>query len=316
MDLISNFLKSLWRFSVPGSIVTGVQQFAQHDYQNGTFGSFMKDWFGRFFGNTNLVDELDKNIDSVVASQTGSAPTEKDIWQAEREDTMHQRTVDDMVKAGVNPALMYGGSGSTVGSSAGNSNPSGIGDLLQLAMLPLQAQALKAQIGKTNAETHNINQRTRTEEEETKIRSVIAQYMPQMQEAQVNQLIAIVDDLYAGVALKESQTSLIHSQTEAQDFINQYLPQKLAAEIANISANTDKVDAERKYTIMKTAFEKIQKDFAEENHFLMSSSDSLQICVYIASLLGISTSDLTEATKQAKDRIKNVLEENPHYFDE
>lgn len=115
--------------------------------------------------------ELDASISNGVQSfwnkETGAGLTEaerqQNEWTAQREDSYFTRMVSDMQNAGLNTALMYGNgaSGPGVNTSAGGASSSGgISDLLQLAMLPLQIKATKAQIDKTKADTANVNANT------------------------------------------------------------------------------------------------------------------------------------------------------------
>lgn len=58
---------------------------------------------------TQKIGQLWNDLTGVTASQK---------WQASREDTAYQRTIEDMKKAGLNPYIMYGGSGASGRSSA------------------------------------------------------------------------------------------------------------------------------------------------------------------------------------------------------
>lgn len=108
---------------------------------------------GSFFGNISDIAKFARGegsgndtIDSWIHTMAGDAPNGLQLWQAEREDTTHQRTVADMQAAGLNPALMYGKGTSVDVSSAGSQAPSGISDILQLAMLPLEMKKAEADI--------------------------------------------------------------------------------------------------------------------------------------------------------------------------
>ena len=93
----------------------------------------------------------------------------------ELENTAFQRQVQDMQKAGVNPALMYGGvgssgagtpsasTGSAASGPAASGSPSGPADLhamSQLAMSGAQMRLLDAQTSLVNAQTHKVTSET------------------------------------------------------------------------------------------------------------------------------------------------------------
>lgn len=109
---------------------------------------------GSFFGNVQDIADIatgrgtgNSTVDSWIHTMAGDAPNGLQQWQANREDTAYQRSVSDMKAAGLNPAIMYGGSsGGPSASSAGGNAPSGISDLLQLAMLPFEMKKAEADI--------------------------------------------------------------------------------------------------------------------------------------------------------------------------
>ena len=80
-------------------------------------------------------------------------------FQQQMSDTSYQRGVSDMQKAGLNPALMYGGgaSGASTPSGAAATSVSpqqgmNMSDLMQIISLPLQMKQLNANVRKTEAE--------------------------------------------------------------------------------------------------------------------------------------------------------------------
>lgn len=126
----------------------------------------------RYFGNDSssiienasslLGDKVGNYLDSFLNKETQAGPTGVMLHQEERDDTAFQRQVADMQAAGLNPAMMFGGSPSpVVNTSAAAAPGAGISDLLQLAMLPLQMKSLQADIDKTKADTDNTKAQTK-----------------------------------------------------------------------------------------------------------------------------------------------------------
>lgn len=81
----------------------------------------------------------------------------------EREDTAYSRSISDMMSAGLNPAMLYGGSAGTLSSSAGNqlnSAPSlqalPAGSLAELAGFVINFKRMLSDINKNDAEVKNI----------------------------------------------------------------------------------------------------------------------------------------------------------------
>lgn len=273
---------------------------------------------GSFFGNISDIAKFARgegtgndSLDSWVHTMTGDAPNGLQLWQAGREDSAYQRAASDMSAAGLNPALMYGSGGPSV-SSAGSQSPTGISDLLQLAMLPLQMENLRAETKRILADAGNIEQRTRTEEQETALKALMVQWYPTLKETEVDKLIADIDEAYSNVNFRNVSADKVVSEKEAQDIINEYLPVKLDLQIKEIQANTNRASADAKLSLMRESFEKIQRDFAVSNKFLMSSSDSLMIVTYIASLLGLNTESITKFITEDVPKIVNETIENSH----
>lgn len=264
-------------------------------------------------GNDSLSDMM-RDVSEAGASYlntvTQQGPTGRDLWVAEREDTLNQRTVNDLTAAGLNSALMYGSSGNQPSINTSSSGAGvGISELLQLAMLPLQMKSLQADINKTNAEANNINQRTMTEEQETALKALMVQYYPEAKQAEIDNLIASLNVAYSQVNVNDSNASLIHSQDEAQQITNDYLTKRQEAELSKIAAEAGKVTEQEKFYKFHALFEQVQYQFAKDNGFLMSSSDTLMVAMYIANLLGLDTKKLQEFfTQDAPKMIRDVVE--------
>lgn len=81
--------------------------------------------FGRFFGDIFSPVESDRVFNSAEAQK------ERD-WQEEMSNSAYQRSVQDMKAAGLNPAMMYGGSGIQPASTPSGSAASNHGSASSL----------------------------------------------------------------------------------------------------------------------------------------------------------------------------------------
>lgn len=267
---------------------------------NGLFESI----FGTDFGN--LIQSL-----TAYFAKTGLTGEQKEMnaYTAGREDTYYQRMVKDMQSAGLNPAMMYGGSASGAGVNASASSNGGLSmsELIQLATLPKQLKMLDAQIDNTKSDTSlkdanaaNTIQRTLTEEQETKIRKIAADFGYELTSANLQIMLSTVDKIAADTGLSLSQQDLVNNQSEAQSIVNQYLDKRQQAELNQLAANAKHLDASAKLADAQSWMARIQAQFADDNGFLMSSNDMLNVATYIGSLLGVAKDDVAHIVQLPK----------------
>lgn len=303
----------------------------RHLFKATPFGpiSWIADLIRASGGDTKGLDTLG---DSMLGKYLGTNPTGQEQafmnfnaqqaqlnrdFEERMSSTTYQRTVQDMKLAGLNPALLLtGASGvSTPSGSTASASPSSVGsltDLFSLAMLPLQMAQMKANIDNTNANTRNTNARTMTEEQEAQLKALMVQYYPKATEAQIGEMVANMQSAYASAAKFESDADLIKTQDEAQKITNDYLPRKYEAELLKLGNESAKLDEEAKLTHVRKLFEEVQYIFARDNRFLMSQSDSLMVCTYIASLLGLDTKTLSNFIQNDVPRIVRETIESSH----
>lgn len=137
------------------------------------------------------------------------------VWEQEMSNTAFQRQTQDMMNAGVNPALMYGGAGSSGASTPSGSSASvtpsiGSGNLFdaifQMASLPVELKYKKAQTAK-------LNEETRAERAKADVAEATKQTEVKIVEQSLSNLRATHDKLEAEVGTEEAkQADLIASK--------------------------------------------------------------------------------------------------------
>lgn len=184
--------------------------------------------FGRFRKTTNAIAE---GIPSVIAGATGSDITGADKvlmeHQDQREDTYYQRTMADMKAAGINPMMAAGQSGTSPSTAQSNNAPTmDLNAIMQLSMLPMQKEMMKAQINNLNAGAEEKKSKVpywqqvtdeskkRIEKLQSAIDKDIAEtYLKTQQGLTEEQLRGRKEDLMVSQrALADAQTSLAQEQ--------------------------------------------------------------------------------------------------------
>lgn len=271
--------------------------------------------FGNLLGKyagTNLTDaEKEANAFSASEAEKNRA------FQSEMSNTEYQRGVVDMKAAGLNPALMMSGaSGASTpsGSNVSSVSPSfgSFADLIQLAMLPAQIRNLNAQANLTDANVRYTQQKTLTEEQNTKLQAIAVQWQPSINSEQIANISASTDKMQqeilkviADTGVSVAHKDLIVSQREAQAITNAYLPSRLVSEI-------NKLDADARSARASAWLTEIQAKFADDNGFLMSSNDVLLLGTYLCSLFGVDKGSIVQTISNAKNYVNKEFKYDFH----
>lgn len=166
---MGEFLKWFLRLSPFGIVHNNYKHlwnlFNPNDKKDTIFSDLKKIFNGTYQKSDSISDALSgvfgNEGTSLINKYTDAGPTGRDMWIAGREDMTHQRNVQDMLNAGLNPALMYGSSSAPSINTSSAGGAAGISDFLQLALLPLQVKAMKADIAKTRADTDKTREDTK-----------------------------------------------------------------------------------------------------------------------------------------------------------
>lgn len=145
-------------------------------------------------------------------------------WETEMSNTAMQRQVSDMQKAGLNPALMYGGAGSSGASTPSGASASGVAPtsgldpisaILDMALLKAQVENIKADTRQKIAGAHGL------EIENTFKPDILAQNL-EKGEFEISNLQVGINERLASI--------------NRLDFLNRLT----VAEIAEVNARADK----------------------------------------------------------------------------
>lgn len=157
-------------------------------------------------------------------------------YETEMSNTAYQRQTADMRAAGINPALMYGGTGASGASTPSGSSASGNGNggtqfdpmqLLSVAMqMGMSKQQLEEQKRVNNSEIELNKAKEEAERAKARKDSAAAVYQewlnsPEMRkiehdtrEGSLAQILAKTDNLIANTEVQNAQVSLINAQTD------------------------------------------------------------------------------------------------------
>lgn len=246
------------------------------------------DAFGKSIGLNNLANNLGAKYFDTGLSDKDKAANEATLDIRRR---MYKADVEGMEEAGLNPAMMYGGSGPTSSSSSALSAGGSLSDLVSLFLLPYQANILDKQAENIGADTALKTTQSNINLQEERIRKIAADFGVEMTQAQIDSIRADIAAKDAETDLKRSQTDLVQSQADAQRITNEYLPDRYLSEI-------DKLDADAALARANEAMQRIQYEYARENGVLMSSNDYITLATYLVDLFGLSKGDAKAKTQK------------------
>lgn len=268
----------------------------------------------------NVFNQLAKGADNYLRSALHTGLTDEELQRNALMRENRQTEMSDAVKgleaAGLNAGLVYGSSPSTGNpQSSPGSSTAGLGELLQLAMMPAQIANLNAQTSNIKAQTGLTEQKTRTEEQISRIKKIAADFGVEFTQTQIDSMLADIANKDADTDMKRSQTDLIDSQKTAQDIANEYLPSKYFVEI-------DKLSADAAFARANEAMQRVQYEYARENGVLMSNNDLITLATYLIDLFGISKSDakaragkVIEVVNGANNWIDGKIQQASDWFD-
>lgn len=266
-----------------------------------------------YYGRTTLTGaENEQNAFNAAEAEKSRQFTE---YMARNKYSMETGSMQD---AGVNPAMVYGGGNLVPTASNGATGTGSLGaggsffDMLTTMMrLPLEMKNLKAEADRTEAEAELARQKKITEEAESRIRAINADYQEQLNGQTLNNLKADYNNKVADTDYKTAQRDYVITQKDAQATLNKYLDERQQEEIRNLKQSTDKMSAEEKKTKAEKVYQDWYNGFVQKNGFLPSSNDMLMLGTYVASLFGIVKEDISSFLDNIVEEVGAFIQGKP-----
>ena len=283
-------------------------------------------------------------IDSLVNQYTGAGLTGQQIAQnrfatSEREaaqafeermsNTAFQRQVADMQAAGVNPALMYGGAGSSGASTPSSSGMSGSGlnspatmsDLMQLAMLKPTMENLRAQADNLRASAAERRQEAEYKRVLTKYQGLVNGRYNEITDttiAQVKKLMQVSD---ADIDLKKSQKALTDTQQLIEAWRKNHQDDYFELDKALNKADVNLKDSQAALAKVQKLIADIERKYMHDYGMKMGTNEQLALVLGLCSIFGINANEkvqqIVQASKDAFSKVGNIMnDERGHFFEE
>lgn len=221
-------------------------------------------------------------------------------WQEKMQGSQYQRSVKDMLAAGLNPALMYGSSGvasmPTGATASGNAHAPDVSSLINMMMVRKNMDLIDSEIVKNKADANKSNA-------DAEGQNITNSYLDQTIQAQLglytanyNEINAQIDLLKqklkteqaqtnltrAGISLKNAEVALTTQKAIAERIQNDYREELLKLDVTAkdlnnglTAANTNKNDAEIKKLTEELALVKAQVDNIQQDTILKMMNQGL-----------------------------------------
>lgn len=279
-----------------------------------------KSGFTRFVGWLNSLfnenhswfdyDKMDKSLSSVQNQLTQEGLTGQQVamndMQMQNVEDQYQRQVSGMQKAGLNPALMFQ-SGATTAPTASPSASNGINmsELIQMTLLPLQANMLKAQIGNVQANTA----KTVTDTEQIK---QIMDWYPRLSQANLDKLISSKGLDIANTNKAEAEKAIADIEKIIKGAEADNAPGLYKARVALTEAQTEAEKARKAKDLADEAWTAYETQYTKEHDGARPSSSSILALIDAIS----SWTGLDPGSEENKRVISTVIDDfnNPKGF--
>lgn len=223
------------------------------------------------------------------------------MWQEKMQGSQYQRSVQDMLKAGLNPALMYGSSAGpasmpTGANASGNNAPADVSSLINMMMARKNMDLIDSQIFKNKADANKANAEAEGQEITNSYSDQVFQAQLGIYNANYDEIKAKTDLLLeqikteatkrglnnAGITEANARVALLTQQRIAEEIQNNYRDDMIQLDLKYkelnndlTAASTNKNDAEVKKLTEELALVKAQVANIEQNTVLTMLNQGL-----------------------------------------
>lgn len=271
---------------------------------------------------TNQITREDLTGAEKAANLFNAAEAEKQrAWETEMQNTVYQRQVTDMQKAGINPALaMSGGQPATPsGASAQSVSPSGasmnMSDLMQALLLPMNRNILKAQAKNIQADTDKKIAETKETEGKIEQLRLINQYYPQVTEASLDKMASEIGLTREQINKTALEADLVSVDTIIRRAEADHASAFYKARADYESAHGEEARANAAAAAARAAWDEFETSWTKShNGARPSASATLALVSAITSWLGIQedgivTGAVAGAIKKKVDEVGGLIED-------
>lgn len=307
MSRYSNFRNST-------SIGRGVNPFEFDD----SFGSRVRGFSSRFVGNswfdkfTKWIEELGigKGLTNLWKGATGSGLTDRDIEL----NNMNMQNVEDTaeaqtkgyIKAGINPALMYGNGGQQTAPQSSSTGTGSLSDLMQVLMLPAQIKLMNAQAKNTDANTEK-------QISETEQIKQIMQFYPRLTEHTIAEITSRTGINLSNISKTDAEVAILEFEKIIKSNESKYSDEfyRLRNKVQESTELNQKASALQSY--MQALWTEYETQYTKQHDGARPSSSSLlALADAVMSWLGTSGDELGSGlNKVVTETVTEIAGEAP-----
>lgn len=283
---------------------------ALRDAFMGPYGSQSPDMFDEsnpagISAGEGFQNELLRGIRNLWRGATGSGLTDRDIQM----NQMNMKNVEDTaaaqvsgyLKAGVNPALMYGSGGQQTAPNSSATGSGSFSDLMQVLMLPAQIKLMNAQAKNTDANT----QKQISETEQIK---QVMQFYPRLTEHTIAEItsrtglnLTNISKVEADIAIAEFEKIIKGNEAKYSDEF--YRLRNRVEEATELNQKASALDA-----YMKALWTEYETQYTKtHNGARPSSSSLLALADAVMSWLGVDGSEVGGAVTTVVERVVSEI---------